>query len=271
MSILREVAVNGIVLGVEDEGQGPALVLLHSGVTDSRMWDPQFGWLASSHRVVRWDHRGYRDTPHVPGPFSYAADVLAVLDALGIGKATLIGASMGGMMAIRVALEHPERIERLVLVGTNLYGYEPSPVVDVPPYLAAAYEKADKAEDFEAMMELDLQFWIAGIHRRPSDLDVAFITLSRDMLRSTYQPQNGSEPTDDETSDVDRIGELTMPVLVVVGEEDAPTIQRIGRLIAEKAPRAQFTSLANAAHSPSLEQAERFNEILAQWLEGTSN
>ncbi|EQD58036.1 alpha/beta hydrolase fold protein [mine drainage metagenome] len=114
-------------------------MFLHSGVADSRMWDPQFGWLATSHRVVRWDHRGFRDTPHVPGSFSYAADVLAALDGLGIRRATLIGASMGGMMAIRVALEHPERVDRLVLIGTNVYGYEPSPVVDVPPDSGGGY------------------------------------------------------------------------------------------------------------------------------------
>ncbi|EQD58039.1 alpha/beta hydrolase fold protein [mine drainage metagenome] len=90
------------------------------------------------------------------------------------------------------------------------------------------------------------------------------------MLRSTYGPQNGAEPTDEETSDVDRLAEITMPVLVVIGEEDAPTIQQIGRLIAKQAPQAQFASIADAAHSPSLERAERFNEILALWLQRTA-
>lgn len=267
---MRHVNVNGTVFQVDDAGHGSVLIFLHSGVSDRRMWDPQFGRLAQTHRVIRWDHRGYRDTPYGDGSFSYAEDIVALMDALRIPTATLVGASIGGMMAIRVALEHPRRVERLVLVGTNLYGYEPSPGADAPAELVAAYERAEAAHNVEAMIDVDMQFWIAGLRRRPSDLDPAFIELSRDMLRSGYQQPPTGEPLDDATSDVERLGQLVIPTLVVVGDEDIPTIQAIGRLIAETAPSVEFATIAQAAHAPSLEKAGWFNNLLTQWLEGTA-
>lgn len=268
---MHTVNVNGTVFQVDDAGHGSALIFLHSGVADRRMWDPQFNRLARSHRVVRWDHRGYRDTPYGEGPFSYAGDIVALLDALRIPTATLVGASLGGMMAIRVALEHPERVERLVLVGTNLYGYEPSPGADAPAELVAAYERAEAIHDVEAMIDVDMQFWIAGLRRRPTDLDPAFIELSRDMLRSGYrQPPSGGEPLDEATRDVERLAELAIPILVVVGDEDVPTIQAIGRLIAKTAPSVEFAAIAQAAHAPSLEQSEWFNNLLTEWLQRTA-
>jgi 3-oxoadipate enol-lactonase len=262
------VDVKGTTLRVEDEGRGPAIILLHSGVADSRMWDPQIRWLSQSHRVVRWDHRGYRDTSNVPGPFSYAADVLSVMDALDIDKATLIGASMGGMMAIRVALMQPARVARLVLIGSNIYGFRSS-LPDCPAELAERAQRAEQNGDWETLIDVDIQFWIAGLHRDPSTLDPGFLARSRELLQSTYRPQNGAVLTDVQISDVDRLAQLSMPVLVVVGEEDPPTILDAGKCIAEQAPRAQLVSMPNTAHSPSLEHPEKFNEILADWMRAT--
>ncbi len=113
----------GAMLHVEEDGQGPALLLLHAGVADRHMWDGQWAWLSRSFRVVRFDWRGFGETPHVPGPFSYTDDVVRVMDALNIPKAILMGCSFGGGVAIHVTVEHPERTVGLVLVGAGLPGY----------------------------------------------------------------------------------------------------------------------------------------------------
>ena len=80
----------GVTLHVEEDGHGPALLLLHAGVADRHMWDAQWAWLSQSFRVVRWDWRGFGETPHVPGPFSYTDDVVRVMDALNIAQAMLM-------------------------------------------------------------------------------------------------------------------------------------------------------------------------------------
>ena len=112
--------VNGVELAYDDEGSGAPLVLLHAGIADLRMWDDVTPSLAERFRVIRPDLRGFGETPLPDGPFVYAADVVSLLDALDVGRAHMIGVSMGGHVALDVAIAHPERVERLVLVGSAL-------------------------------------------------------------------------------------------------------------------------------------------------------
>ncbi len=121
----------------EARGTGPAVVLVHGGLVDSRLWDDQMEPLAQRFRVVRYDLRGY-------GALGGAGRVLLaprrparLLDLLKLEKATLVGLSLGGIIAADFALEHPERVERLVLVGPGLRGDKQPPPKDA----AAAVER----------------------------------------------------------------------------------------------------------------------------------
>ncbi|EQD36072.1 alpha/beta hydrolase fold protein, partial [mine drainage metagenome] len=183
--MLKELPVNGAILTVEDVGMGHAIIFLHAGVADRRMWDPPFEWLSASFRVIRWDARGFGDTPHVPGPFSYAADVLAVMDGLGVQTATLIGCSMGGSTAIRVALTEPDRVARLVLVGSGLHGFERP---DLLPPIVSEMQAAVEAQDWDRFLGLEEKFWIIGMNRDESQVEPTFLALCRDMQRKALQP-----------------------------------------------------------------------------------
>lgn len=257
--------MQGTEINVEYDGDGPAVIFLHAGIVDKRMWDPQFSWLKESHRVVRWNSRGYGDTPHVPGPFSYADDVAAVMDAFGLERATFVGCSQGGATALRIALAYPERVLRLALVSSWVHGYEPPASVEQLA-IVQEIEDAAQAQDWDRLLPLQVKFWIAGLGREDSSLDPNFLSLCRDMLRSGFAPENGAQLTDEEAQDTERLEELTMPLLVVVGEEDDWTIRDIGRRIAQTAPQARFRSIPDAAHLPSLERADIFNVIFEDWL-----
>ena len=114
------ITVSGASIWAEAAGTGPTVVFLHAGVADSRMWDAEFKALQSTHRVVRLDLRGFGRTQLVAEKFSYHGDVIAVMDSLHVERATLVGCSFGSNVALDVALAHPERVERLVLVSPSI-------------------------------------------------------------------------------------------------------------------------------------------------------
>jgi len=111
-------------LYAEVAGEGPEIVLFHEGICDSRMWDPQWETLTRSHRVLRFDFRGYGRSPLEPGRFANATDVLDLVDRHNFARAALVGASLGGRVALEVALAAPERVAALVLVGSGLPGHD---------------------------------------------------------------------------------------------------------------------------------------------------
>src|SRR5262245_12440116 len=138
--------VNGTRLYYETAGEGPAIVLIHGGLVDSRLWDDQMKAFAKHHRVVRYDLRGFGRSAEAPEPFSHIEDLRALMDFLRIERATVVGLSLGGIIADDFALEHPERVERLVLVGAGLRGDKQPPDKDA----MKAYEAVSKgiAEEF---------------------------------------------------------------------------------------------------------------------------
>jgi 3-oxoadipate enol-lactonase len=114
----RSISVPGANLNTVDEGSGPPIVLLHAGIADLRAWDALVPHLtAAGYRLIRYDQRGFGRTVTKNVAFSNRADCIAVLDALGIGQAVLVGNSRGGQIAIDTAIEFPDRIAALVGVG----------------------------------------------------------------------------------------------------------------------------------------------------------
>jgi pimeloyl-ACP methyl ester carboxylesterase len=123
-------AVQGGELFYEARGQGAPVVLLHAGAQyDHTMWDGQVQALARRHRVIRYDLRGFGRSSRPNGPFSPQADLLRVLEALGVQRASLVGLGMGSGVAINFALQHPDRVDRLVLASLGA----PPPNVPRPP------------------------------------------------------------------------------------------------------------------------------------------
>ena len=144
-------------LWYDETGEGPPLVLLHEGVVDSRIWEPVLPLLAQRHRVIRYDQRGFGRSPRPYGPYSLVEDLVAILDAAGLERAALAGASRGGNIALAAAVERPERVSALILLGSALPGAQ----LDVgwTPEQIARWERAEADDDWPAMAELDMEVW----------------------------------------------------------------------------------------------------------------
>ena len=155
--------VGGASLYYEVTGEGHALVLLHAGIADRRMWDGQFEEFARDYRVVRYDRRGFGLSEMVEGPFSHADDLRGLLDHLGIQSASFIGCSMGGAVAIDFVLNHPDRARALILVASAVGGFESD---DPQPREWDELVAADEAGDLERVSELEVRIWVDGPYIR---------------------------------------------------------------------------------------------------------
>ena len=251
----------------EVAGEGPEIVLLHEGICDSRMWEPQWETWARSHHVLRCDFRGYGQSPLEPGAYSTARDVLEVMDRHGFERTALVGVSLGGRVALEIAVAAPERVSALVLVGSGLPGH------DWSEQMRAIWEEEDsaaRAGDLDRAAEVSLRAWVDGPRRRPEDVDAHVRARVAEMQRRIYELQLAAEEDEEELLVEDlpeRLGEIVAPTLVLVGEEDQPDMHAIADRLAREIPGARKDTIADTAHVPSMERPQEFDELVLPFLE----
>lgn len=251
----------------EVAGEGPEIVLLHEGICDSRMWDTQWVEWSRSHRLLRLDFRGYGRSPIEPGPYASARDVLDVMDRHGFERAAIVGVSLGGRVALEIALAQPERVSTLVLVGAGLPGHEWS---DEQRAIWAEEEAALQAGDLDKAVEVSLCTWVDGPRRKPEDVDPDVRARVAEMQRRIYELQASLEDDEEEllVDDVAaRLGEIKAQTLVLVGGDDVPDMQAIAARLAREIPGARRETITNTAHVPSLERPQEFEELVLGFLE----
>jgi 3-oxoadipate enol-lactonase len=252
----------------EVAGEGPEIVLFHEGICDSRMWDPQWEAFTRSHRVLRFDFRGYGRTPLSRGKYSAAQDVIELLDEHGFERAALVGVSLGGRVALEVALAQPERVSALVLVGSGLPGHDWS---DEMKATWEEEEAAFNAGDLDAAVEVTLRTWVDGPRRKPEDVDPSVRSRVAEMQRRAlelYQEVGDDAEEELLVADVaDRLADIQAPTLVVVGTEDVPDIHAIADKLASEIPGARRATIENAAHVPSMERPEEFEQLVLGFIE----
>jgi pimeloyl-ACP methyl ester carboxylesterase len=261
--------VNGASLYFETDGspEHPALLLIHAGIANLRMWDPQIEALAKDHYVVRFDTRGYgrSDTQNVD--FSNRADALAVLDHLGVLKATLIGCSRGGSIAIDLALESPGRVLGLVTVGSGPSGFPEVELTDREDELFDGLDEAFDAEEWEKLNRLEAELWDFGPLRDKADLDPAFVETAYALnLANLPHAEENPTPLPLDPPAYGRVTDIVVPTLVAVGDHDiTPALTQYEYLVTT-IPNADGCRFPDAAHIPSVEQAAEFERVLIEWL-----
>ena len=261
----RVVEIGEAHIHAEASGTGEPVVLLHTGITDRRMWDSQVPSFEEAHRAVRYDARGYGNTRAPPEPYAPHEDLFAVMDAFGIARAHLVGASMGGATAIDAALTEPQRVASLVLAAPGLAGYSftDAPTASRWPIIEAAYEKGD----YDRVVELEMEMWVAGPRRRLADVDPRIVVKVRVMLRSSYPASAKFELRRPEPPALERLGAIEAPTLVVVGDADVPDMLRIADTVTAQVPRARKVVISGVAHLPNMERAAEFNALVLGHLD----
>ena len=248
------------------QGEGPPVVLLHAGLTDSRLWEPQLRSFPQSHSVLRVDLPGFGNSPLETNPVSFRGAVRDVMDAEGIDRAAVVGVSLGGNTALGFTLESPERVSALVLVGAGLPDHEWSE--EVTSFFADE-EAALERGDVDAAVDANLRMWLSGPRRNLNDMDPAMRELVDEMQRQAFRQQKGRDDVRMlrlEPPESERLGEVKVPTLVVTGDEDVNDIHRIADRLATGIPGAERATIAGAAHLPNLERPEEFDRIVLDFL-----
>lgn len=244
----------------------PAVLFVHAGVATRAMWDPQFDDLASDHRVVRYDTRGYGESPGEDLPFADRHDLLAVLDAAGVERATVVGASRGGRIAIDAALDAPARVAALVTVGSTPSGQHEGTPSARELEMVAQMEAASAAGAYEQLVELEVAYWDLGPTRDVDDVDPAFLARAIELNVGAAHWDFAGLDQPLEPAAVSRLGELDIPALVVVGDHDETDSRAGYDLLMAGLPRAEGFRFPDSAHLPSVEHPERFTARLREFL-----
>lgn len=247
-------------------GEGPPLVLLHAGGSDSCLWERQLGLFSRSHTVVRIDFPGFGRSPVPSDPISLSGSVRDVMNAAGIDRAAAVGVSLGGRAALELAAESPERVSACVLVGPGIDDHDWSEEVDS---FDAAEQEALERGDLDAAIDINLRLWLAGPRRTLDAIDPEVRELVAEMQRDAFRLQKGH--SDVRMTRLDppasqRLDGIRIPTLIVTGDEDLEDIHRIADRLTHEIPGATRATIADAAHLPNLERPEEFNRIVLDFL-----
>jgi 3-oxoadipate enol-lactonase len=260
-SLLR--AKSGDVeLAYEVLGDGPPLLLVQGLGYGRRGWGPAFELLAVDFFVVAYDNRGFGESDVPPGPYTtrqLAEDAVAVLEAVGVERAHVVGASLGGMVSQELSLGWPDRVDRLVLACTTPGGLGSHPM---PEQTVALMLEASTLAPDVAMRRFVENALGSTAPQGLADEIVAYRTANPpDPIGWQAQAAAGAEH-----DAIDRLGSIAAPTLVLHGGEDAVVDARNAELLAERIPAARVERLENGGHLFFWEQPERFANLVREFL-----
>ena len=260
--------VHGTPLHVTGQGSGePVLVCGHGLYCTLDMFDPVAGALAATHRVVRFDARGHGDSGPPPTPYTWEhqqAEWLAVLASAGVERAVLVGFSMGGMAAMRLALAHPGRVAGLVLMNTSANSQSPAE----RHWMRLVAAVAERVGVHEAASELAvrLMFSKSFIQRCPNTAE----RWKAGMMKMHRQALAAAARLVGEREDIlDRIGAIEVPCLVIGSEWDRATPWSHAEQLAGRLPDARLVRIERAGHGTPLEAPEQVVEHIRSFTEST--
>jgi pimeloyl-ACP methyl ester carboxylesterase len=242
------VEANGIQHHDEEHGVGPTVLLLHGGLESSDSWGAQTPVLAKGHRVVLIDRRGHGRTPDVDGPITYEVmrdDTIACIEALDLTGAHLVGWSDGGIIAMMVAIERPDLVGRVVVMGAN---------ASSDAYTAETRAALGPDSPLTDLMRADYE------RTTPDGADHWPIVLAKIQHLWWEVPL-------DFTDELEHIDALT---LVLAGDDDciepAHSVEMFHRI-----PRARLAIVPGGSHAVPLEQPALVNRMILEFLDGPEN
>lgn len=239
--------------------EGLPIVFCNSLGTDTRIWDAVIEELAPDYRLLTYDKRGHGLSSVPRGPYSIAAlsgDLLELVDTLGIDRFALVGVSVGGLIAQRFALDHPERIAGLVLCDTAARIGDAASWSDRMAAVAAGGLAgiADAVmlrwfpEELRVGREAEIEGWRNLLLRSPVEGYLGTCAALRDADLSG------------------EIGAIVQPTLVLAGVQDQSTPVALVRAMADRLPAVHFATIERAGHLPCIDQPRRAAQLIRDYL-----
>ena len=261
--------VNGVALHYESTGEGVPVVLSHEFAGDMQSWEPQVRFLARRYRVVTWNYRGYppSDVPEDPGAYSpdgLVADLLGLIDGLGLDRVHLAGLATGGNLVLNFAIAHPDRVRSLIVAGAG------AGTVDRVAWLEAAERFADDiARDGSEGIVANVADAPQRVIFRTKDPRgfKEFVDAMRRLspIGAEHVMREVLIPRAPVFELADGIRRLPMPILVMCGDQDAPAFEP-SRFVRDTAPHAGLAVVPMCGHTLNSEEPELFNQVAGSFL-----
>lgn len=262
----RQITSGRATLAAEVVGSGVPVVFLHAAVCDSRMWAAQMEAVGKTHQAIAYDRRGFGLTLAEQDDHSAVGDLLTVIGSVAKGApAILVACSQGGRVALDAALLHPEAVRGLVLISPSVSGV-PDPVL--PPEIKAVVDQQKQAEaggDLDRVNAIKAHLWLDGPLQPEGRVTGAARDLFLDMNGIALRMPPAGANTDG-VSAFPRLGEITVPALVICGTHDFPHIVERCRHLAATMPHATHHALPGAAHLPSLEEPAAITALVTDFI-----
>ena len=253
------------VLRYQQTGEGAPMILIQGANLPMEMWDAQVEFFASEFKVVRYDVRGFGGSgPRDGVPYQAHTDLLALVDHLRIERAHLVGLSLGGRIAVDLALTYPDRVASLVLAGPGLSGYQfdrQAMRSSIERIIAAQAEG-----DFFRAADVWLETGFMAPAMEKPELAPRLTRLARANARVWWASRDLEVPLSPPA--VNRLGEIKAPTLLLLGERDVDDEHRIVESLHREIPNAQLEVFPGVGHAINLEAPEEFNRIVYQFLRG---
>lgn len=258
------IEANGIRVNCELSGkkQAPAVVLSHSLACSMVMWRPQLDLLESRFQVLRYDTRGHGGSDTPPGPYTMEQlidDAVAVLDELNLDRVYWVGLSMGGMIGQGLALDHPQRIERLVLADTAAV---------IPDEAQPLWqERSDDVQRWgmQAVAEATLGRWFTPDYLKENPPGIE--QVRQQILDTPVAGYLGCSEAIRRLNYLDRLSAIEAPTLIMVGADDPGTPVAASEAMHAKIKDSSLVVIPDAAHLSNIEQAQYFNDNLIEFLQ----
>jgi 3-oxoadipate enol-lactonase len=263
--------VPGGRLAAQDEGAGPPVVLIHSAVVNRRSWNGVVPRLVDAgYRVIRYDMRGFGESTTDDVKYQPHEDVVAVMDHFGVGRAALVGNSMGAAFALDGVIAHPDRYVAYVWIGGGIGGFnkEPSAAEDE---LFQAESDAEDAKDWDLAAELDTRIWMDGwrdgVHAGADRVDPAVRASMKAMDRELLEPGRVYGTFDRiSPAAIERLETVAAPTLVVIGGLDTEGTRASAEVVAERVPGARIERVPDVAHIVGMEVPDRLAALIVEHL-----
>lgn len=263
--------VPGGRLAAEDDGDGSPIVLVHSAIVNRHSWDPVAPHLlAAGYRVIRYDMRGFGESTAKDVEYAPHEDLVAVLDHFGLRQAALVGNSMGAAFALDGVIVSLERFAAYIWVGGGIGGWNKDPAAEEQGLFDAA-GKAEDDGDWDLAAEIDTRIWVDGWrdgeNQPATRVDPAVRAAIKSMDRELLEPGRvyGTFRRPDPPA-IERLGTITQPTLVVIGDLDTSGTRAAAEKVAETVPGARIAHVPEVAHIIGMEAPERLAALIAEHL-----
>jgi 3-oxoadipate enol-lactonase len=255
----RDVAVQGGSVFCEVVGTGSPLVLSHDALLHRETWDAQFTSLSDAHRVVRWDRRGYGSSASPTAEYSSVDDLGCVVEAAADGSAVLVGCSYGSLLSLHCALDRPDLVSALVLVGPIVSG------LDLTEHFfsrGGLWSSDYVAPDVQIPYWSEIDRWLVAAQNTSARKRVAdLLTANPHNLEPNVSLERSPQP-----AALPRLGDVAVPTLIIVGEHDIPDVHAHAGALQAGIRNAQRLVLAGSGHLPQLEVPGAFNRAVRDFL-----